>query len=238
MDRLQKVMAHAGIASRRKCEEIIAEGRVAVNGEIVTEMGVKVDPEEDKVVVDGKIISKEKKIYILLNKPEGYITTVSDPEDRDTVIDLMPDIKQRLYPVGRLDFNSSGLIILTNDGNLTYKLTHPKKEVDKTYEVEVRGLIDSDEFNKFKEGIIIDGRKTSPAETSNIRYYNDDNKTKFEITIHEGRNRQVRRMCEIIGYPVRKLKRTGLAFLKIDDLKKGEYRYLTDEEVKKLKKLG
>jgi len=231
-------MAHAGIASRRKCEKIIAEGRVSVNGEVVTEKGVKIDPESDEIIVDGKIISKEKKVYILLNKPEGYITTVSDPEGRTTVMDLLPDIKQRLYPVGRLDFNTSGLLILTNDGDLTYKLTHPKKEVDKTYEVEIKGLIDREEFNKFKEGIIIDGRKTAPAEIDNIRFYKAENKTKFEITIHEGRNRQVRRMCEIIGYPVRKLKRIGFSFLKIDNLNKGTYRYLTKHEVKKLKKLG
>lgn len=231
-------MAHAGIASRRKCEEIIAEGRVSVNGEIVTEMGVKVDPESDEIIVDGKTISKEKKVYILLNKPEGYITTVSDPEDRTTVMDLMPDIKQRLYPVGRLDFNTSGLLILTNDGDLTYRLTHPKKEVNKTYEVEVNGQIKEAEFEKFSQGIVIDGRKTAPAEVNNIRFYGDKNKTKFEITIHEGRNRQVRRMCEIIGYPVRKLKRTGFSFLKIDNLNKGEYRYLTENEIKKLKNLG
>jgi len=238
LDRLQKVMAHAGIASRRKCEEIIAEGRVSVNGEIVTEMGVKVDPEVDEIIVDGNTISKEKKVYILLNKPKGFITTVSDPEERDTVMDIIPDIKQRLYPVGRLDFNTSGLLILTNDGDLTYKLTHPKKEVDKTYEVEVNGQIKESEFEKFHQGIVIDGRRTTPAKVDNIRFYKDDNKTKFEITIHEGRNRQVRRMCEIIGYPVRKLKRTAFAFLKIDNLNKGEYRYLTEKEVKKLKKLG
>src|SRR6056297_645160 len=192
MERLQKVMAHAGVASRRKSEEIIAEGRVKVNGEIVTEMGFKVDPEQDEIVVDGELISEEKKRYILLNKPEGYITTVSDPEERATVMDLLPDLKQRVYPAGRLDYDSSGLLILTNDGELTYKLTHPKKEVDKKYFVRAEGKIGREDFKKFEEGMVIDGRRTSEAVVENIDY--KDEMTEFEIIIHEGRNRQIRRM--------------------------------------------
>ena len=235
MERLQKVMAHAGVASRRKSEEIIAEGRVSVNGEIVTEMGFKVDPEVDVIEVDGELISKEKRVYLLLNKPEGYITTVSDPEDRPTVMDLIPDLKQRVYPAGRLDFDSSGLLILTNDGELTYKLTHPKKEVDKTYWVRAKGKIEREDFNKFEEGMIIDGQKTSAAVIKNVDYQDDT--TEFEIIIHEGRNRQIRRMCKIAGFSVLKLKRIGFAFLTIEGLDEGEYRYLSDEEVQKLKNM-
>jgi len=235
MERLQKVMAHAGVASRRKSEDIIAQGRVRVNGETVTEMGFKVDPEVDVIEVDGELISKEKRVYLLLNKPEGYITTVSDPEDRPTVMDLIPDLKQRVYPAGRLDFDSSGLLILTNDGELTYKLTHPKKEVDKTYWVRAKGKIESEDFNKFEEGMIIDGQKTSPAVIKNVNYQDDI--TEFEIIIHEGRNRQIRRMCKIAGFPVKKLKRIGFAFLTLQGLNEGEYRYLSDEEVQKLKNM-
>lgn len=234
MERLQKVMAHAGVASRRKSEEIIAEGRVKVNGEIVTEMGFKVDPKKDEIEVDGEVIAKEKKVYLLLHKPEGYITTVSDPKERQTVMDLIPDLKQRVYPAGRLDYDSSGLLILTNDGDLCYKLTHPKKEVDKRYWVRAKGTIFAEDFNKFEEGMVIDGRKTAPAKIANINYL--DNYTEFEITIHEGRNRQVRRMCRIAGFSVVKLKRTAFAFLSLDGLAEGEYRYLNEEEIKKLKR--
>ena len=235
MERLQKVMAHAGVASRRKSEEIIAEGRVKVNGEVVSEMGFKVDPEKDEIVVDGEVISQEKKVYLLLNKPEDYITTVSDPKDRPTVMDLIPDLKQRIYPAGRLDYDSSGLLILTNDGDLCYKLTHPKKEVDKKYWVRAKGLISEEDFNKFREGMVIDGRKTAPAKIANINY--QDNYTEFEITIHEGRNRQVRRMCKIAGFSVVKLKRIAFSFLSLGSLDEGEYRYLKEEEINKLKKI-
>lgn len=235
MERLQKVMAHAGVASRRKSEDIIAEGRVMVNGETVTEMGFKVDPEVDVIEVDGELISKEKRIYLLLNKPEGYITTVSDPEDRATVMDLIPDLEQRLYPAGRLDYDSSGLLIMTNDGELTYKLTHPKKEVDKKYFVRAEGEIKAEDFNKFEEGMVIDGEKTSPAVIENISYQAEI--TEFEITIHEGRNRQIRRMCRIAGYSVLKLKRTAFSFLTLEGLDEGEYRFLSEEETAKLKNI-
>jgi pseudouridine synthase len=235
MERLQKVMAHAGVASRRKSEEIIAEGRVKVNGEIVTEMGFKVDPDEDEIVVDGELISEEKKRYLLLNKPEGYITTVSDPEGRPTVMDLIPDLKQRLYPAGRLDYDSSGLLIMTNDGDLTYKLTHPKKEVDKKYRVLVQGEMTEEDFNKFENGMVIDGQKTAPAKISNVNYKGD--KTEFDIIIHEGRNRQVRRMVQIAGFSVISLKRIGFAFLSLTGVKEGEFRYLSDQEITKLKNM-
>lgn len=235
MERLQKVMAHAGVASRRKSEEIIAEGRVKVNGEIITEMGFKVEPEQDQIIVDGEIITEEKKVYLLLNKPEGYITTVSDPKGRPTVMDLIPDLKQRLYPAGRLDYDSSGLLILTNDGDLTYKLTHPKKEVNKKYRVLAAGEIIESDFKKFENGMIIDGKKTSAAEVSNINYQND--KTQFEIVIHEGRNRQVRRMIKIAGYQVLSLKRIAFSFLDLNGVETGSFRYLTEKEVEKLKNM-
>ncbi|MFW5749298.1 MAG: pseudouridine synthase [Halanaerobium sp.] len=235
MERLQKVMAHAGVASRRKSEEIIAEGRVKVNGETVTEMGFKVDPDQDEIVVDGEVISEEKKRYILLNKPEGYITTVSDPEGRPTVMDLIPDLKQRLYPAGRLDYDSSGLLIMTNDGDLTYKLTHPKKEVDKKYRVLAEGELREEDFDKFEAGMVIDGQKTAPVKISNVSYH--DQKTQFDIVLHEGRNRQVRRMAKIAGFPVISLKRTAFAFLTLKGVREGEFRYLSDREVKKLKKM-
>lgn len=236
MERLQKIMAHAGVASRRKSEEIIADGRVKVNGELVTEMGFKVDPDQDQIVVDGEIITEEKKIYILLNKPEGYITTVSDPEGRPTVMDLIPDLKQRLYPAGRLDADSSGLLILTNDGDLTYKLTHPKKEVDKKYRVLAGDKIKKDDFKKLEAGMIIDGKKTSSAEISNINY--QAGQTQFDIIIHEGRNRQVRRMTEMIGYRVLTLQRIAFAFLDLSGVKEGSFRYLTEQEVEKLKSIS
>lgn len=235
MERLQKVMAHAGVASRRKSEEIIAEGRVKVNGEIVTEMGFKVDPDQDEIIVDGEIISEEKKIYILLNKPEGYITTVSDPEGRPTVMNLIPDLKQRLYPAGRLDYDSSGLLIMTNDGDLTYKLTHPKKEVDKKYKVLAQGKMAQEDFDKFEAGMIIDGQKTAAAKISNVNYKNDQ--TQFDIVIHEGRNRQVRRMAKIAGFSVISLKRIAFSFLTLAGVKEGEFRYLNDQEVNKLKNM-
>ncbi|MEC9490998.1 MAG: pseudouridine synthase [Halanaerobiales bacterium] len=235
MERLQKVMAHAGVASRRKSEEIIAEGRVKVNGEIVEEMGFKVDPEQDEIVVDGEVIREEKKRYILLNKPEGYITTVSDPEGRPTVMDLIPDLKQRLYPAGRLDYDSSGLLLMTNDGDLTYKLTHPKKEVDKKYRVLVQGKLSQEDFEKFEAGMIIDGQKTAPAKISNVNY--KDEQTQFEIVIHEGRNRQVRRMVKIAGFSVISLKRIAFAFLTLKGVKEGEFRYLSNQEVDKLKNI-
>jgi len=235
MERLQKVMAHAGVASRRKSEEIIAEGRVKVNGEIVEEMGFKVNPEQDEIVVDGEVIREEKKRYILLNKPEGYITTVSDPEGRPTVMDLIPDLKQRLYPAGRLDYDSSGLLLMTNDGDLTYKLTHPKKEVDKKYRVLVQGKLSQEDFEKFEAGMIIDGQKTAPAKISNMNY--KDEQTQFDIVIHEGRNRQVRRMVKIVGFSVISLKRIAFAFLTLKGVKEGEFRYLSDQEVDKLKNI-
>ncbi len=228
-------MAHAGIASRRKSEDIIKQGRVKVNGEVITEMGVKIDPESDCVEVDGNIISKENKIYLLLNKPIGYVTTVSDPRGRKTVMDLIAGIEQRIYPVGRLDYDSSGLLIMTNDGDLTNILTHPSFEVNKTYMVQVEGKADRKRLKRLEKGVKLKDGLTAPAIVKNISYRG--NSTVFNITIHEGRNREVRRMCKKINYSVLNLKRITVANLTLGNLQEGNYRHLNEEEVNNLKKL-
>ncbi|MFW5998125.1 MAG: pseudouridine synthase [Halanaerobiaceae bacterium] len=235
MERLQKYMAHAGVASRRKSEEIIAEGRVEVNGRVVTEMGTKINPEKDEIKVDGKVINKEKVVYILLNKPEGFVTTVDDPQGRKTVLDLINDIPQRIYPVGRLDRDTSGLLLLTNDGELTYKLTHPSYEINKRYMVVVSGSVSKKDLNKLEQGIELDDGLTAPAQ---VKLINKNNKTTiFSLTIHEGRNRQIRRMCYKIGHEVKELTRVAIGFLTINNLKTGNYRHLSENEVRKLKNM-
>jgi pseudouridine synthase len=234
MERLQKVMAHAGVASRRKCEEIISQGRVKVNGEVVTELGTKVSP-DDLIEVDGQVIFQEKKVYLLLNKPVGYITTVDDPRGRKTVLDLIKGVPQRIYPVGRLDYDTSGLLILTNDGDLTYALTHPSHMIDKTYRVEVQGHPSPKELARLEKGVLLDDGITAPARIENLQKRRDT--TVFEITIYEGRNRQVRRMCEFIDYPVENLKRIKFAFIELNGLAEGKFRFLNKEEVNKLREL-
>lgn len=234
MERLQKVLAHAGIASRRKSEELILAGRVKVNGEIVRELGKKVGA-GDYIEVDGKPIREEKKIYILLNKPVGYLSTVDDPRGRRTVLDLLADVGGRVYPVGRLDYDTSGLLLLTNDGELTYKLTHPSFEVPKTYLVEVEGK-PGRELERLEKGIILEDGLTAPARVERVR--TKGNRTFFHLTIHEGRNRQVRKMCAALGYPVKSLKRIRFAYLELGGLPEGQYRYLTEKEIKFLQGLG
>ncbi len=235
MERLQKYMASCGVASRRKCEEIIAEGRVKVNGVTVREAGLKIQPGKDRVTVDGKeIIPANKLVYIMLNKPVGYVSTVRDQFMRPTVLDLVKGVKGRIYPVGRLDYDSEGLILLTNDGNFAYGLTHPRHKVDKTYMVVVQGRPDRIEIDRIRSGVEIDGRMTSPAD---IRVESiQGNKTTFRVVIHEGRNRQVRRMFEAIGYTVVSLKRTGIGKLQLGTLAPGKWRFLEDREVKDLYK--
>ncbi len=236
MERLQKYMAHSGVASRRRSEEIIAEGRVRVNGKVVTGMGFKVDPGTDKVEVDGKVISPEQKVYYLLHKPVGCISTTDDPRGRKTVLDYIPESSPRVYPVGRLDYDTSGLLLITNDGQLTNLLTHPAHEIDKTYMTEIEGKLTSRDRNRFCEGIELEDGETAPAELEEI--YVSDAKSIFLLTIHEGRNRQVRRMCGQLGHNVISLKRIGLAFLKLGELDEGEFRHLKEREVQKLKQLG
>lgn len=236
MERLQKVIATAGIASRRRAEQMILNGEVKVNGIVVKELGVKVNSEADIVTVNGKSISiPESKIVVLFNKPVKVITTMDDPQGRKKVIDYIP-LKERIYPVGRLDYDTEGLLILTNDGELANRLMHPRYELDKTYEVVLNGIPSEKELDILRNGIMLDGGKTSPAEIKLLEKYHN-NRAKLVITIHEGKNRQVRRMFQHIKYNVIGLKRIKYGFLTLKGVSVGNYRILANEEVEKLKKL-
>ena len=236
--RINKYIALCGVASRRKAEELILAGRVTVNYEVMTELSYKVDEENDIVKVDDKLIKEENKlVYILLNKPEGYITTVKDQFDRPSVLDLVSDIKERVDPIGRLDYETSGLLLLTNDGDLTYKLTHPKHEVDKTYVARVKGKLTKEEIERFKTGLKIEDYTTAPAKLKVIKYDEQRDSSLLETKIHEGKNRQVRKMCEAINHPVLRLRRSAMGKIKIGDCEIGKYRYLTEDEIKYLKNL-
>lgn len=231
--RLQKYLADAQVASRRKAEEMIAEGRVRVNGELVTTQGTKVE-DGDEVTVDGAIVKPaDKKVYFMLHKPDGYVTTAKDQFDRPAVLDLI-DSEYRIYPVGRLDYDTSGLLLLTNDGELTYRLTHPKHNIDKTYIALVEGTPTPQEIKDFESGLEIEDYKTAPAK---LKILKKARYTTLKITIHEGRNRQVRKMCSAIGHEVKRLKRVATGRLQLGDLEKGKYRPLTDDEIKYLKTL-
>jgi pseudouridine synthase len=233
MERLQKFLARAGVASRREAEKYILAGRVAVNGEIVSELGTKIEPESDLIAVDGQVVSlAEKKYYVLLNKPGGYITTASDERGRKTVMDLVSDIPARLYPVGRLDAQTEGLLLLTNDGDLAYRLTHPRFSIPKKYRVIVHGQINDDTVRKWQEGIMLEDGMTAPAEVS-IGYARPD-LSEIIVTIHEGKNRQIRRMARTTGYHVYFLERIGYASLTLENVRRGEYRHLTHSEVSEL----
>jgi len=236
-ERLQKIIAAAGVASRRKAEELITSGRVAVNGQTVTELGTKADPEQDHIRVDGKLLQgPQQHVYILLNKPKGFVTTVSDPEKRPTVMSLLRGVKARVYPVGRLDYASEGLLLLTNDGDLALKLMKAASHVPKTYMVKVSGRPTEEELNKLRAGVSIptdDARrrvKTAPAKISVIR---DANNPWYEVTLIEGRNRQIRRMFEQVGHHVEKIKRVRYGPLELD-VHPGKYRMLKPQEVAKL----
>ncbi|EOD01088.1 pseudouridine synthase [Caldisalinibacter kiritimatiensis] len=234
--RLQKYMAKCGIASRRKSEHLIQKGLIKVNGNVITELGYKIDPANDIVEYKNKIIKmEEKKVYILLNKPVGYITTVKDQFNRPTVLDLIKEVKERVYPVGRLDFDTSGLLIITNDGELTYKLTHPSHEIVKTYIAKVKGIPNESKLNNFRNGLYIDGYITSKADINVIRELK--NSSVLKIKIHEGKNRQVRKMCAKIGHPVISLKRIAIGKLRLNDLPKGQWRFLTQKEIEYLKSI-
>lgn len=233
--RLQKFLANNGVASRRKCEELIQEGKVSVNGRQVKELGIKINDDKDIIKYNGKIIKNKKSyIYIMLNKPTGYISSVSDEKGRKTVLDLI-DVKTRVYPVGRLDYNTSGLLLLTNDGELTYKLTHPKHEIDKKYIATVKGVPSDKNLDELRQGTNIGEYSISTSQIKVLEKSKD--KTKLQVIIHEGKNRQVRRMFEYIGCPVIKLKRVAIGNLKIEDVPQGKYRYLNDEELKYLKRI-
>lgn len=234
--RLQKYMAKCGIASRRKSEEIILEGRVKVNDIFVKELGVTINPKKDIVKVDNKIIKlEENKIYIMLNKPKGYVTTVKDKHSEKIVLDLINGVKERIYPVGRLDVDTTGLLLLTNDGDLAYKLTHPSYEIPKKYIALVKGIPNNKKLYKFRKGLKIDGRMTAEAYIKILKRNRDT--SLLEISIHEGRNRQVRKMCKYIGHPVIQLERVAIGKLELGNLGIGEWRYLTSKEIEYLKKL-
>lgn len=235
--RLQKYMAECGVASRRKCEEIILSGEVYVNGESVQELGTKIDPEKDEVIYKGKKLSvPNNKVYILLNKPIGYVTTASDQFHRDTVLDLVK-VKERIVPVGRLDMYTSGALILTNDGEFVNIITHPSHEIEKTYTVTVIGIVTKEEVQKLEEGVVIDGEYTTkPAKVKILRTDTETNRSRLEIKIHEGKNRQVRKMCEAINKKVVALHRTKIGNIQVKDLKIGTWRYLTNKEIENLLK--
>ena len=237
-ERLQKVMAELGVASRRKCEELILQGRVKVNCETVSELGFKADKDIDSIEVDGRLlVNKDERVYVLLNKPIGYITSAHDQFGRPTVLDLVKGVNLRIFPVGRLDYDTSGLLLLTNDGDLTFKITHPRHNIDKTYRAQLKGMVDEEDVRSFAEGVLIDGDfRTSPAGLVILKAAKTG--SLVDITIHEGRNRQVRKMCSAIGHEVIRLTRTNIGKISIGDLKTGQWRYLTANEIKYLKDLG
>ncbi|MGE5380442.1 MAG: pseudouridine synthase [Methylocystaceae bacterium] len=232
--RIARYLAGAGIASRRHSEQIIAAGRVSVNGQVVTELGQQIDENCDLVELDGNPVRLEHFYYLLLYKPAGYISAAFDDRGRKTVLDLIKEYPARLYPVGRLDCDSKGLLILSNDGNFTHLMTHPRFHIDKEYLVRVEGQVNKTTINKLAQGIDIGDGMTSPAKVHLVRIHG--NETWLTITIHEGRNRQVRRMLDCVGHPVKELTRIGYGFLTLDGLKPGQYRNLTSDEVTKLKK--
>lgn len=233
-ERLQKYLAECGIASRRKCEEYIIQGKVQVNGKTITELGVKVNPEKDKITFEDKNVKQEeRKVYILLNKPIGYVTTSDEQFGRDKVLDLVK-VRERVVPVGRLDMYTSGALILTNDGDFVYKVTHPKHEITKTYTVTVKGIIKNEEVEQLRKGVKIDDYTTRPAKVKILKTDEEKDISRLEITIHEGKNRQVRRMCESVGRRVIALHRSKIGNIGVKDIELGKWRYLKDFEVKTL----
>lgn len=237
MERLQKVIAQAGIASRRKAETLITEGRVAVNGVTIRELGTKVK-KGDQIEVDGKAIMRENRVYFIMNKPKKCVCTNGENEDRLRAVDLIP-CAERIFTVGRLDYDTSGVLLLTNDGSFANMVTHPRHHIPKVYNLTINAVLSNDDIRQLKSGIVLDdGMKTLPAKIKHITYERDKKQTTFDLTIIEGRNRQVKRMMEALGYQVRRLHRKQLAFLTVSDLRQGEYRVLKPFEVKKLKALA
>jgi len=231
MERLQKILSQAGIASRRASEKLMLEGRVSVNGTTVTELGTKADPSRDDIRVDGsRVKSPERHRYLLLNKPRGYVTTRSDPQKRHTVLDLLRGVREYIYPVGRLDYDSEGLLILTNDGDLAARLTHPRHGVPRVYEARVLGSPDAHDLKRLGKGVSIDGRRTEPAEVVVL------GPGYLRVTVREGRNRQVRKMCDAIGHPVTELRRIAVGPIRDPKLKIGHWRELTPQEVERLRR--
>jgi 23S rRNA pseudouridine2605 synthase len=235
MDRIQKILSQAGVASRRASEQLMLDGRATVNGRTVRELGTKANPGADDIRVDGRRIRlPERHVYLLLNKPRGYVTTRSDPQKRPTVVDLV-GAREYIYPVGRLDFDSEGLLVLTNDGDLAARLTHPSHGVERVYEARVLGVPDAHDLQRLAHGIVIEGRRTAPAQVELLPVRHNDAHGTLRITLHEGRNRQVRNMCEAIGHPVDRLKRVAIGPIRDDRLKPGQWRELTADEVDRLR---
>jgi 23S rRNA pseudouridine2605 synthase len=231
MERLQKILSQAGVASRRASEKLMLEGRVSVNGKTITELGTKADLSHDDIRVDGRRLkAPERHRYVLLNKPRGYVTTRSDPQKRATVLDLLRGVREYIYPVGRLDYDSEGLLILTNDGDLAARLTHPRHGVPRVYEARVLGEPDAHDISRLSKGVMIDGQRTSPAEVVTL------GPGHLRITVHEGRNRQVRKMCDAIGHPVDELRRVAIGPIRDSRLKSGQWRDLTTKEIESLKR--
>lgn len=233
--RLQKYLADCGIASRRKAEELILQGKVKVNGQIITELGTKIIQNQDKIEFENKEVKPQNDyVYILLNKPIGYVTTAKDQFNRDSVLDLVKTNK-RLVPVGRLDMYTSGALILTNDGEFVYQVTHPKHEIDKTYTVTIKGIVQKEEVEQLRKGVKIEDYTTKPAKVKILKTDEEKGQSRLEITIHEGKNRQVRKMCEAIGHKVLALHRSKIAGIGVKNLPLGKWRYLTEDEVKTIK---
>src|SRR6478672_1024644 len=237
MERLQKILSQAGVASRRASEQLMLEGRVTVNGETIRELGTKADASKDDIRVDGRRIKiVERYRYLLLNKPKGFVTTRSDPQRRQTVMELLRGVREYVYPVGRLDYETEGLLLLTNDGDLAARLTHPRHEIPRVYEVRVAGVPDAHDIERLARGVTIDGRRTEPAQVQLAPGRHDSHAT-LRITIAEGRNRQVRKMFDAIGHPVDYLRRIAIGPLKDSRLRPGQWRDLTEAEVAALKKV-
>lgn len=232
--RLQKYIAKSGVASRRKAEELILEGKIQVNGKTITELGIKVNPEKDIVTYNGrKLKTEEEFVYILLNKPIGYVTTVKDQFGRDSVLDLVK-IKEHLVPVGRLDMYTSGALVLTNDGDFVYKVTHPKHEIEKTYTVTIKGIVKNEEVEMLRKGVKIEDYTTKPAKVKILKTDEEKNISRLEITIHEGKNRQVRKMCESVGHKVLALHRSKIAGIGVKDIPLGKWRFMKEKEIRKI----
>jgi len=233
--RLNKFLAQAGVASRREVDKMIAEGRIKVNGQVVQVLGYKIDDEKDRVEVDGRRVEREEGlVYLMLNKPQGYLVTLKDNFQRPTIQQLLPSLKQRIFPVGRLDYDSSGLLLMMNDGELAYRLTHPRFKVPKVYLAKVMGEPDPSDLARLEKGIYLDGKKTAPAQIAQVK--SDPKKSLFKIEIFEGRKREVKRMFQAIGHKVLHLQRIGFGSLRLGSLKAGKWRYLTRKEIDTLKK--
>lgn len=232
-ERLQKILARAGLGSRRKCEAIIRQGRVAVDGQVVTVMGYKADPGRQRITVDGRPVSgRQRTVYLLLNKPAGYVTTLSDPQGRPIVTDLLPELGVRVYPVGRLDVDSEGALLMTNDGPLTNAILHPRYGVHKTYRILVRGVPMEAELDRLRRGIILEGRQTLPARITLLE--KDAANGRLQVVLHEGKKRQIRKMFAAIGHPVLKLTRIAYGRLRLGRLRPGQYRFLDEKDLKKI----